>query len=130
MQHLRLWIKMAIVIGLLVVTALVITIVSIVQLHTLNDRIQGVIDVTVKQQNLAAEIGLDVLQTIRAQKNSIISTTDAESKQFADDARKYVEAVNQSRTELRKSLEQHGSAEEKQAFADFEKSWQEFQAKQ
>jgi methyl-accepting chemotaxis protein len=130
MQHLRLRIKIALIIGVLVVTAFVIAGVGIMQLRGLNARLQGLVDVTVHEHALASQMQIDLLQAIRKEKNSIISVKDADCKAFADQARKSHESVNQSRTEVKKLIEQHGSAEEKEALAEFDLSWREFLARE
>ncbi len=130
MQHLRLRTKIGIIIGFLVVTALVITIVGIVQFRSLNARVQYLVDVTVLKRNLATQMQIDQLQTIRAQKNCIISDNDEQSKGFASQSKKSEEAVNQSRLELEKQIERNGTADEKEALAAFDSSWKQFQIQQ
>ena len=130
MQHLRLRTKIGLVIGVLVLTALLIAAVGILQLRALNSRLQTLVDVTVQEQTLAFQMQLDLLRSVRAQKNCIISVKDDESRAFADQARKYMEAVSHSRTELKALIDQHGTPEEKEALADFDVAWKDFQAKQ
>jgi methyl-accepting chemotaxis protein len=130
MQHLRLRTKIGLIIIVLVVTALLIAAVGIVQLQGLNARLQTLVDVNVQQQNLGAQVQLDLLRAVRAQKNSIISVKDDESRAFADLARKFTEAVGRSRSDLKKLIDQHGTAEEKEALADFDIAFKDFQTKQ
>jgi methyl-accepting chemotaxis protein len=130
MQHLRLRTKIGLIIGVLFLTALLIAAVGIVQLRALNGRMQTVVDVTAQAQTLGLQMQLDLLRAVRAQKNCMMTNKDDESRAFADQARKHSEAVNHSRTELREIIDQHGSTEEKQALADFDVAWKDFQAKQ
>jgi methyl-accepting chemotaxis protein len=130
MQHLRLRTKIGLVIGVLVLTALLIAAVGILQLRALNGRLQALVDVTVQEQTLGIQMQLDLLRAVRAQKNCIISVKNDESRAFADQARKYTDAVNHSRVELKALIDQHGSPEEKQALADFDVAWKDFQVKQ
>src|SRR3954462_9315122 len=100
MQHMRLRSKMALVIGVLMLTALAIAVVGILQLRSLNTRIQSVVDVSVKKQAFGYQMQLDLMRAIRAQKNSIISVRDDESRAFATAARKFSDDVGQSRAEI------------------------------
>jgi methyl-accepting chemotaxis protein len=130
MQHLRLRTKIGLVIGVLVLTALLIAAVGILQLRALNGRLQSLVDVTVQEQTLGIQMQLDLLRAVRAQKNCIISVKDEESRAFADQARKHTDAVNHSRVELKALIDQHGTPEEKEALAEFDAAWRDFQAKQ
>jgi methyl-accepting chemotaxis protein len=130
MQHLRLRTKMGLIIGVLFATALLIAAVGIFQLRALNGHLQSVVDVTAEAQTLGLQMQLDLLRAVRAQKNCMMAANDDESRAFADQARKHEEAVNHSRGELRELIDQHGSTEEKQALADFESAWKDFQVKQ
>ena len=127
MQHLRLRTKLGLIIGILLVTALLIAAVGIYQLKSLNAKVQTLVDVTVKELNTVSQIEIDLHRAVRAQKNSIISIVDDESKRYANQSRKHEEAANQSRIELAKLIEMHGSAEEKEALNEFDRTWVEFQ---
>ncbi len=127
MQHLRLRAKFGLIIGVLIFTALLIAVVGIYQLKSLNAKVQSLVDVTVKELNVTNQIEGELHRAVRAQKNCIISTGDDESKRFANQSRKHEEAANQSRIELAKLIELHGSTEEKEALNDFDRSWVEFQ---
>ncbi len=127
MRHLRLNTKIGLIIGVLVVTALVIAVLGIFQLQRLNTQVQDIVNLTVKQLNLLAQIQADVLRAVRAQKNAIISTEDADSKRFVTTSRKFEDAVGQSRVELGRLIEERGTAEEKEALAEFDRNWAAFQ---
>ena len=127
MQHLRLRTKLSLNIGVLIFTALLIAAVSIYQLKSLNAKVQSLVDVTVKELNVTNQIEGELHRAIRAQKNCIVSIIDEESKRFAVQSRKHEDAANQSRIELAKLMELHGSAEEKEAMNEFERNWMEFQ---
>ena len=130
MQNLRLRTKVGLVLGVLVATALLIAAVGILRLRALNERVQEMVDVSVQEQTLAMQMQLDLLRAVRAQKNCLISVKDGESRAFADQARKYAEAVNRSRAELKALLDDHGSPEEKEAAAEFDAAWRDFQTRQ
>jgi methyl-accepting chemotaxis protein len=127
MQNLRLSTKIGLMIAVLIVTTLVIAAIGVYQLHGLNAQVQQIVDITVKQQSLLAQMEIEFLRAIRAQKNSIISTDDEQSKKFVIDSRKWEEAASQTRVELGKLIEQRSSPEEKEAFAELERNWQAFQ---
>ena len=94
MQHLRLRTKFGLIIGVLIVTALLIAIVGIYQLKSLSAKVQGLVDVTLKELNVTNQIEVELHRAIRAQKNCIISTSDEESKRFANQSRKHEDSVS------------------------------------
>jgi methyl-accepting chemotaxis protein len=126
MQHLQLRIKIALIVGVLVVTAVVIAVVGLLQLRSLNGRLQSLVDVTIKKQSLASQIVTDLLRGIRAQKNAVISNVDDETKRFASLARQSDEAVDQARSQLATLVAEHASTEEKEALNEFDRSWPEY----
>lgn len=127
MQHLRLRTKFGLIIGVLIFTALLIAAVGIYQLKSLNAKVLSLVDVTMRELNVTNQIEVEMHRAVRAQKNCIISIKDDESKRFANQSRKHEEAANQSRIELAKLIELHGSAEEKEVINEFDRSWVEFQ---
>ncbi len=127
MQHLRLRTKFGMIIGVLIFTALLIAAVGIYQLKSLNAKVQSLVDITVKELYVTNLIEIELHRAVRAQKNCIISTDDDESKRFANLSRKHEEAANQSRIELAKLIDLHGSAEEKETVNEFDRNWAEFQ---
>jgi len=130
MQHLRLRTKMALIIGVLVLTSVAVAVVGILQLNSQNARIQAIVDVTAKKQAHAFQMQLDLLRAVRAQKNCILATKDEESKAYAYLARQAEDNVNQSRLELAKLVDQNGNSEERECLADFDRDWKEFMAKE
>jgi methyl-accepting chemotaxis protein len=127
MQHLPLRIKIGLIVGVLVVTAVVIAVGGLVQLRSLNGRLQSLVDVTIKKQSLASQIVTDLLRGIRAQKNAVISNVDEETKRFANLARQSDEAVDQARVQLAALVAEHATTEEKEALNEFDRSWPEYQ---
>src|SRR5206468_1719623 len=119
--------KIGLIIGVLVITAVVIAVLGLWQLHELNAQVQGIVDVTVRQQSLASQMEIDLLRAVRAEKNAVVSADDDESKKFTAESRKWEEAVAQSRSEFGKLLDQSGNAEEREALAEFDRHWQAFQ---
>lgn len=127
MQHLPLRIKIGLIVGVLVVTALVIAGGGLLQLRSLNGRLQSLVDVTIKKQSLASQIVADLLRGIRAQKNAVISDVDEDTKRFANLARQSDEAADQARAQLAALVAEHATTEEKEALNEFDKRWQEYQ---
>src|SRR5205809_642636 len=127
MQHLQLRIKIGLIVGVLVVTAVVIAVGGLLQLRSLNGRLQSLVDVTIKKQSLASQIVTDLLRGIRAQKNAVISNVDEETKRFANLARQSDEAADQARVQLAALVAEHATTEEKEALNEFERNWQEYQ---
>lgn len=124
MKHLRLRTKIGIVIAVLVVTAAIIAVVGLHQLGVINDRLQHVIEVTFREVGLCDQIRLNLLESIRAQKNAVLSDSDEKSHKFADEAAQKMALANTLRQELSPLIEH---AQDRRLLEDFDRSWDEFQ---
>jgi methyl-accepting chemotaxis protein len=127
MKNLRLGTKMAVIIGILVLTALTIAAVGVYQLKTLNAQVQHLAGVTAPKVVNCFNIRLEQLSAIRNEKNAVLSEKDEESRQFAEECRKAETRVNQLRQDLAQLLERDGAAEEKRELEEFNRWWEEFQ---
>jgi methyl-accepting chemotaxis protein len=124
MKNLSFALKMALVVGVLMLTAVVITAVGVYQLDRLNSQVQRLVDVSAKGLQTIAEMRVDLIDAIRYEKNAVLSTSDEDSKKFADLSRQASERVDTRRDELLKLVEAHP---EDRALADeFLRNWDEF----
>jgi methyl-accepting chemotaxis protein len=124
MKNLSFVFKMAIVIGVLVLTAAIITAVGLFQIERLNSQVQRLVDVSARSLQTVAEMRVELVEAIRYEKNSVLSTSDEESAKFADESRHASERVEARRDELVKLIESHP---EDHAVADeFLRSLEEF----
>jgi methyl-accepting chemotaxis protein len=128
MRNLKFVYKMLLVVGVLVITAVVIAAVGVVQLNTLNERIQTLIDVTVRNMHVARRMRVELLENIRYEKNVILSTSDEESKRFADEGRQANERVEQLREELIKLTENR--PEDRSLVETFNRNWEDYKKAQ
>jgi methyl-accepting chemotaxis protein len=119
-------IKISLIVGVLVITAVLIAVGGLLQLQSLNARLQNLVDVTIKKQSLASQIAVHLLQGIRAQKNAVISDDDDESKRYGNQARQSDEAASQARAQLAALVDEHAAAEEKASLNEFDRNWQEY----
>jgi methyl-accepting chemotaxis protein len=126
-QHWRLRTKIGIVIAVLAATAVAIAAVGIHQLGTVNSQLQNLVEVTAREIDLCERMRLELLQAIRAEKNSILSVKDEDSREHAEEAAKAAAAVNRYRQELSRMLDQHASSESRANLAEFNRAWEDFQ---
>ena len=73
---------------------------------------------------------LDFLETLEAEKNAVLATTDKASIDFADRALGAAAKVENNRKKMVSLAAQANSAEDNQALGDFNSSWAEFQTRE
>lgn len=125
MKNLRIGVKLGLVIGVLLLTAVAIAAVGLVQLRLLNQQIQGMVEVTAQQLDLMTRLRVRMMEAIRYEKNSILSTDDSESKQFAERANQAWNEVEEYRRKLMTALLLDDSPEEEKLMVDFNRNWEE-----
>ncbi len=130
MKNLRLRTKLALLVGLLAATAVIIAAVGYYQLAAVNERLQHMVEATSKEADLCSQLRLDLLLMRRNELDLIITTDDAESQSYADKARQAGRDVDQDRQKLSAMIDQNPSAEDRQALQDFNRSWEEYQTVQ
>src|SRR5262249_14806153 len=124
MKNLSFIYKMGIVIGVLVLTAVIITAVGLYQLDRLNTQVQRLVDVSAKGLHTIAEMRVDQMDAVRYEKNAVLSSSDEDSRRFADQSRQAGERVEARRDELLKLVEAHP---EDRALADeYLRNWDDF----
>src|SRR4051794_17916328 len=107
MKNMSFAFKMALVIGVLVLTAAIITTVGVLQLDRLNSQVQRLVDISARSLQIVAEMRVDLVEAIRYEKNAVLSTADEESKKYADESRQASERADAHRDELLKLVEAH-----------------------
>ena len=123
MRHRRLSTKIGLIICVLATTAVLIAVIGIFQLQGLNSQVQGIVDVTVKQLILLAQVQTDMMRSIRAQKDTFIATDDEAVKFHAKIARESEDHAIQARGELGKMIDIRGIQEEKEYLIEFDKNF-------
>ena len=84
MKNLKMAQKLALLVTLLLVITVVVASVGIYQLSEFNSRMQQVVNVTAKALENAFKVRNRILQVIRHEKSSVLSTEDNESIRFAE----------------------------------------------
>ena len=82
------------------------------------------------EDELLSAMRVNLLQTIEAEKNAVLATTDEASIDFADQARKAAAKVENGRQNLESIVAQTNSSEDKQTLTDFNSSWAQFQTRE
>lgn len=124
MKNLKFSYKMAIMIGLLALTAGAITVAAVTRLGALNSEVRRLVEVSAKSVQTAEEIRIDLLESLRYERNAVISSEDAEAKKFVDMARQANDQADRKRNALLKLLDTR--SEERTHLAEFTRSWEEF----
>jgi methyl-accepting chemotaxis protein len=123
----RLRTKIAIVIGVLIVTALLIAGVGIAELYAADSQVRRLVEVTARKVYSCVNMRLEVFRSTRAQKNAVISPDDEESRRFIDESNQALGRANQSRLELVQLIDASSDRDEKRSLEEVNKAWDEFQ---
>ncbi|MHC5540928.1 HAMP domain-containing methyl-accepting chemotaxis protein, partial [Singulisphaera rosea] len=83
MKNLKLAHKMLVLTVILMTSILVVAIVAVNRLERVNSQNRNLVDRTILKSKLTSQLQVHILDTIRAQKNSILSPDDERSKEFA-----------------------------------------------
>jgi methyl-accepting chemotaxis protein len=84
MKNLKLANKMLVLTVILIASMMVVALVAENRMASVNDQVQRLVDQTLEKKAVANAVHVALLSSIRAQKNSILSTHDAGSKEYAD----------------------------------------------
>jgi methyl-accepting chemotaxis protein len=126
-RNLKLGYKMAILVAVLIATALGIAAVGFLGLWGVNDRVEHLAKVTIRDSELASDIRRNLLYAVRAQKNAVISLDDKRSHAFAEQSRAAARKVEELRLELVKRRGTDPSMTIRQALEVFNQNWREYQ---
>ncbi len=112
MKHLKLSQKMLVLTAILITSILVVAYVAINRLAVVNDQIRHVVDRTIQKRIITADMQVDVLASIRAQKNSILSPDDENSTAFAKLSRDHLASARASFEKLKQVISEDGDREQ------------------
>ncbi|AMV24955.1 Methyl-accepting chemotaxis protein 4 [Gemmata sp. SH-PL17] len=124
MKNLKFSSKMAIMIGVLALTAVAITATAVAQLSALNNEVRRLVDNSAKSVEASQEIRIDVLESIRHERGAIIAIEDEDSKRYAESARQANARVERQREVLLKLIDPR--SDERALLDEFTRNWEEF----
>ncbi len=104
MKNLGIGIKMAILVAVMLATAIAIAIVGTTQLARLNDTFSRILDVESRALTVSDELRVELLVAIRAEKNAILADTTEDALPFANAARESLRQVGTLRSQLTELL--------------------------
>jgi methyl-accepting chemotaxis protein len=125
-RNLKLGYKMAILVAVLILAMLGIAAAGFLGLWSVNNRIQHLGTVTIKDSELVTDIRRNLLYAVRAQKNAIISLEDKQSHDFAEQSRAAAQEVEKLRQELVNRRGSDPSMAIRQALEAFNRKWIEY----
>jgi len=129
-KNLSLATKIGILVGVLVICGALIAYVGARQMSRSEDQLENLIDNAGRALVLASEVRVDLLGSIRAEKNAVITPDKAQAKEFADQARKSIAALRQHLGELTRLVGLDLSSREGKALDVFERTLDEFDRNQ
>ena len=127
MKNLKMAQKLALLVTLLLLITVVVASVGIYQLSEFNSRMQQVVNVTAKALENAFKVRNRILQVIRHEKSSVLSTDDNESIRFAELAKGQIKEANDFRIALTNYLDKALYNQERGKLDEFNRHWDEFQ---
>ena len=124
----RLGTKIGIVVAVVLLSKLHGTLVDLVQLRSFYRRFIETTEVLVPKRAEALRLRVAILESIRAEKNAVISNDDEESKRYQDLALKHNATAHEILNDLRKRIDTNGSAEEKRLLEEVARRCEQRQA--
>jgi methyl-accepting chemotaxis protein len=110
MKSLSMNMKIYAVMGILILVAVVISLISLNKLTGMNLRINDIVDISAEKVKLGARINQDLLSISRAEKNIILAKTQEEMDEFAAEIKQNSEEMQTRRSQLRELVDQAGKA--------------------
>ena len=104
MKNLRLSVKVGFLVAVLLATTVTIAVVGVRQLARLDGQFRVLVDTTSREMMLAAEARVALLAAVRAEKNAILVVEKARATEFADQARKSFDRLQEVRGDLAKLI--------------------------
>lgn len=130
MNRISLKAKITILVAILVTTTAVVAIVGGNQLARTNAVTEQLVNITFRTSELASEIRISFLHSVRTEKNAVLATTDVDTQRFAGEARKAAEEVGALIPKLQDLINLSGDAAEQRQMELVHRSWQAFLANQ
>ena len=120
--------QLILVVSALVATILVIALLGAWQLMRTNDEIQQLANVTTRVTDLTSQIRVAMMDTIRMEKNAVLSPDDAQTLRFVTQAGERSATVDRLVPQLGQLLGRADDDEANAVFSTFEPAWQGFKA--
>lgn len=115
--------KMAILVGIMAAATLIVAIVGSVQLRHTNIQMQELVNVTNRTVDLASQVRVELLSSIRSEKNAVLSPDEDRSASFAKDALEHNKLVDALLPDLQSLLIASLNADQRQPFEEFKLAW-------
>ncbi|MCP4694888.1 MAG: GAF domain-containing protein, partial [Desulfobacterales bacterium] len=119
MKNLPIGAKLLAGFGLLIVLLLAASIMGIISLNLMNQRLNSIVDVSAEKIKLAARINQGVLAVSRAEKNIILAASREEMDRWAASTEEVLEDMRQRRSALREFSDEEG----RELLDAFAKTW-------
>lgn len=130
MRNIRLRGKLAILVGVLLVTVVIVAAVGLTQLSKLNDKVQEMVTKSGPRILIASNMRIGLLQSVRAEKNAVLAPDLARSADFARIAEESNREVEELLVELTRLVGSDVATPEAQELANFQRNWETFQENQ
>src|SRR5436309_1663820 len=118
MKNLRLAIKIGILVVVMALTSVAIAIVGVRQLGKSNDQLNTLTDMTAGALTTTANARIELLRSLRWEKNAILVHDKAQAAEFAELARHDMDATAELRARLSSLVEAGMSNSEQKALSD------------
>ncbi|MFN5328534.1 MAG: MCP four helix bundle domain-containing protein, partial [Planctomycetota bacterium] len=128
MKNLRMAQKLGLLVCLLLIITVIVAVVGAMQLSAFNTQVRNLVNVTASGLEKVFQLRTRILQSIRWEKSSALTSDDADSLKFVETAREQIKEANDLRTALAQILEQGKFELERRQLDDFNRHWDAFQA--
>lgn len=130
MNRISLKAKIGILVGILIATTLAVAAVGGLQLANTNALTQRLANETNQALDTTSSVRIALLRAIRAEKNAVLASEDAETLRFAAEAQQAAKEVDALIPRLQELIESLSNTTEQQQLDAFRQSWQALVANQ
>ncbi len=130
MKNLSLFTKIGILVFVLAASSGTIAVVGLRQLATVHEQLKSLVDRTSEAIMLAGATRVDLLRSLRAEKNAVLATSQSEAREWADRARESTEQRKRHSAELAGLVDESLGTAEGKAIDNFNRGAEEFDPNQ
>jgi hypothetical protein len=126
MKNISLFAKITILVAVLAVSCGIVAFVGVRQLARAHERLEVIVNDASRSARLASMVRVELLRSIRAEKNAVMVEDKVKATEFADHARQALVRLDKELAELQSIVEANPATPEGKALLDFDRALDEF----
>jgi methyl-accepting chemotaxis protein len=130
MNHFRLRTKISLIVGVMVLCVLAVAVTGYRGLGSINQRVNRMVEITSKEATLGSDIRSNLQWTRRLENRAVISTSDNQCKEFAEQSRQRGTLVDDGYRALSELIDPSPLSPDRQFLDQFNHIWKDYRKNQ